>query len=322
MKDVKQIKNKTIEDKGDKEKDNNVIFEKKEYLNYIPVFSGIIYGIAMIIKNISLYFYSIEAERFYGIPSKYFYENVLGDIITKLLWFLLLIIVLISPPIIKKWLKKSRLSFKEAVGYSGLISIVILYVLLLTAIQIIDSFKLDYVNNSMCWGIAILLFIFAVVVFSFYMYMKLFMRDDNKTINNNSVSNQEKKNIDENIDENIDRKTKVSSAIFAGIIILLVMGILFLSYVNVKLPYNTKNYEVMLEGSKAKKIVVGEYKDFYILMDIKEIKHSKQGNNTKDSKLVFYKYYYELKKKENLKIIYINFEQIKNNDNYKINLNN
>lgn len=318
MKDVKQINNKTIEDKGDKEKGNNVIFEKKKYLNYIPVFSGIIYGIAMVIKNIYLYFYSIEAERFYGIPSKYFYENVLGDINIKLLWFLLLIIVLISPPIIKKWSKKSRLSFIEAVGYSGLISIVILYVLLLTAIQIIDSFKLDYVNNSMCWGIAILLFIFAVVVFSFYMYMKLFMRDDNKTINNNSVSNQEKKNID----ENIDKKTKVSSAIFAGIIILLVMGTLFLFYAKVKLPYNTKSYEVMLEGSKAKKIVVGEYKDFYILMDIKEIKHSKQGNNTKDSMLVFYKYYYELKKKENLKIIYIDFEQIKNNDNCKINLNN
>lgn len=315
MKDMKQMKNnKTIEDKGDKEENNKSGSDIKEYLKCIPVFSGIIYGIAMVIKNIYLYFYSIEAERFYGIPSKYFYENVLGDINIKLLLILLFIIVLISPPIIKKWLKKSRLSFIEAVGYSGLISIVILESLLLTGIQIIDIFNLDHVNNSMCWGIAILLLIFSVVVFSFYMYMKLFMRDDNKAINNNGVINQENTKID----TKIDTKTKASSVIFAVIIIIAFMGPLFLFYDSVKLPYNTKSYEVVLVGNKAEKFVVGEYKDFYILMNIKEIKHCRLGNSTEESKLVFYKAYYELKKKENLKILYIDFKQIESESDAKI----
>lgn len=61
--------------------------------------------------------------------------------------------------------------------------------------------------------------------------------------------------------------------------------------------------------NNAKKIVVGDYKDFYILMDIKESENVKLENDKKGNKLVFRKYYYELKKKENLKIVYVNFEQ-------------
>ena len=148
---MKQVENnKTKEHKNNNGGDNNFIYIIKAYSKKISVFSAFLYGIAMVNKNIYLHYYSTEAERFYGIPSKYFYENILGDINIKLIWILIFILILLSPPIIKKWLNKSKLSLLEALGYSGLISIIIFETLLLTAIQVIDSFKLDYINNSKC----------------------------------------------------------------------------------------------------------------------------------------------------------------------------
>ncbi len=100
----------------------------------------------MLIKNMYSFYYSIQAEQFYGIPRKYFYENVLGDVNISLILVLLFILVILSPTIIKKCLKV-RLSLFDAVLYSGMISISIHYILLLTVMQILDTFKLDYINN-------------------------------------------------------------------------------------------------------------------------------------------------------------------------------
>lgn len=69
-----------------------------------------------------------------------------------------------------------------------------------------------------------------------------------------------------------------------------------------------KNYKLLEDYDK--KIVVGEYKDFYILMDIKEIKKVKLENDEEVYKLVFRKYYYELKQKDKNKIVYANFKQV------------
>lgn len=308
---MKQVENnKTKEHKNNNGGNNNFLYIIKVYSKNISVFSAFLYGIAMVNKNIYLYYYSIEAERFYGIPSKYFYENILGDINIKLIWILIFILILISPPIIKKWLNKSKLSLLEASGYSVLISITILWALLLTAIQVVDFFKLDYINNSKyCW-IVILILVFLVVICSFYVYMKLFTREDYKAIDNNGVSNQDIKRT--------DKKTENLYIGFATIFMILFMSISFLFYRSVKLPYNTKRYEVVLVGNKAEKFVVGEYKDFYILMNIKEIKHSRLGNNTGENKLVFHKDYYELKKKENLKILYLDFKEIENESDAKL----
>lgn len=190
MKCKEQIEDKkTTEDKSDNRKSIKILSSLKEYSKYISVFSTILYGIAMVIKNIYSFYYSIEAEWFYGIPRKYFYENVLGDVIIYLILVSLFILMLLSPPIIKKCLKKSRLSLLNAVGYSAVISIAIFEILLLAVIQIIDSFKLDYINNSKCWGIGILIFIFCITALSFYVYIQLFTREENKTSDNDDINN-------------------------------------------------------------------------------------------------------------------------------------
>lgn len=247
----------------------------------------------MVIKNIYLFYYSIQAEKFYGIPRKYFYENVLGDVNISLILVLLFILMLLSPTIIKKWLK-SRLSLLDAVAYSGMISIAILDILLLTVIQILDSFELDYINNSKPFGIGILIFIFFITGFSFYVYIKLFTSGD----------------MPKQAIQNTIKKTEKLHITFAVIFTFLLGVILVLFFLNIKLPSNTKSYEVVLEENNVKKIVVGDYKDFYILMDIKEIKKVKLENDEEGNKLVFRKYYYELKQKENNKIVYTNFKQV------------
>ncbi|WP_314012557.1 hypothetical protein [Mogibacterium diversum] len=289
--------NETTDDKSDSGKSIKNLSNVKEYLKYISVFSAFPYGIAMVIKNIYSFYYSIQAEQFYGIPRKYFYENVLGDVNISIILVLLFILMLLSPIIIKKWLK-SRLSLLGAVAYSAMISISILEMLLLTVIQILDSFKLDYINNSKPFGIGILIFIFCFTGLSFYMYIKLFTSGDSKLIDNTDIEKQE------------IQKTEKVHVIFAFIFTILLGAILLLFFLNIKLPSNTKSYEVVLEENNFKKIVVVDYKDFYILMDIKEIKKVKLANNEEGNKLIFKKYYYELKQKENNKIIYANFKQV------------
>lgn len=207
--------------------------------------------------------------------------------------------MLLSPTIIKKWLK-SRLALLDAVAYSGVISMAILEILLLTVIQILDSFELDYINNSKPFGIGILIFIFCITGLSFYVYIKLFTSGDS-----NDNTDREKQET-----QNTIKKTEKLHIAFAFVFTLLLGAILLLFFLNIKLPSNTKSYEVILEENNVKKIVVGDYKDFYVLMDIKDIKNVKLENDEECNKLVFRKCHYELKQKENNKIVYVNFKQV------------
>ena len=111
------------------------------------------------------------------------------------------------------------------------------------------------------------------------MYIKLFTSGDSKLIDNTDIEKQE------------IQKTEKVHVIFAFIFTILLGAILFLFFLNIKLPSNTKSYEVVLEDNNFKKIVVVDYKDFYILMDIKEIKKVKLANNEEGNKLIFKKYY-------------------------------
>ena len=278
-------------------------FDLIDILKVILQSAAILYGLARSFKNIYFFEYSIEAEKFYGIPSKYFYENVLGDINFSLILVFLFIVVLLSPSIIKKCLKKSRLSYLEAIGYSAVISVLILYILLTFAIEIIDKYRLAYINNSMVWMVVISILILGFTLVSFFVYIRLFTREDDKTTHDkDSIDNQET--------QNVKGETEKIFIVFPIIFVIVVTSLLFVFKENIKLPSNTKSYEVVLEENAVKKIVVGEYKGSFILMDVKKIENVKQEGDKKSTKLVFGKYFYELKEKENLKIGYVNFEQV------------
>lgn len=79
--------------------------------------------------------------------------------------------------------------------------------------------------------------------------------------------------------------------------------VLFFS--QIKRPPYINTYEVVYEDNCPKKIVIGEYKECYILIDIIKMEDEMKGR-----KLVFKKYFYELKEKDNLKIGNLKFEQV------------
>lgn len=157
--------------KNDKESKNTYYFGLKEIIKYIPIISTIIYSLIMGINNMYYFWYSDDAEKFYGIPHKYFFDRVLGDFTINLLIIMAIVLALLSPPIIKKWLNKSRLSLLDAVVYSAMISIVIFEMLIFAVIKIIDSIKL---NLNLYHLVGILIIIFLITALSFYIYTVIY----------------------------------------------------------------------------------------------------------------------------------------------------
>jgi|GEM_PF-3231865 membrane protein len=291
--------NKQIEDRTNLkvEKNTEIMVNIKECSKFISIFSAVLYGLAMGIKNIYYFWYSLDAEQFYGIPRHYFYESIIGDVNIYLILILIFIIILLSPPIIKKLLKKRRISNLEAFGYSTIISMLIFYILLNCAIDIINSLKTEYLNNSKYLMIGI--FIIGIIsLISFIVYINLFIKEDESVVEeNNYVTDKKIKNN--------AKKAGVVYLFFVLVFTIAVVGAIVVFFSKIKFPTNINTYEVVYEGNCQKKIVVGEYKEFYILMDI-----IKKEDEVIGSKLVFKKHFYELKRKDNLKIGNLKFEQI------------
>lgn len=137
-----------IEDDNEKEQKYWNFF-KENYKN-IPAILGIIYTLAIGIKNVYSFFYALEAEKFYGIPHKYFYNNPIGDINVSIIFLIALAVILFSPAFITKILKKSRWGKLEAIAYSLLISLVIVSVLLNAVIQISKRLNMNLSNSKIC----------------------------------------------------------------------------------------------------------------------------------------------------------------------------
>lgn len=189
MNNTKQIEDKTNQKV---EKNTDIMININEYSKFISIFSAVLYELAMVIKNIYYFWYSLEAEQFYGIPRRYFYENILGDVNIYLILILIFILILLSPPIIKKWLKKRRTSNLEAVGYSFFISMLIFYVLLNFAIYVINGLKIKCL--SLMIGILIIIGIISLV--SFFVYRKLFVEEDESIVEENNYATDKKSKND------------------------------------------------------------------------------------------------------------------------------
>lgn len=291
MNNTKQIEDKTNQKV---EKNTDIMINIKEYSKFISIFSAVLYGLAMVIKNIYYFWYSLEAEQFYGIPRRYFYENILGDVNIYLILILIFILILLSPPIIKKWLKKRRTSNLEAVGYSFFISMLIFYVLLNFAIYVINGLKIKCL--SLRTGILIIIGIISLV--SFFVYRKLFVEEDESILEENNYATDKKSKID-------TEKKGVVYPSFGIVFAIAVVCATVLFFSQIKLPPYINTYEVVYEDNCPKKIVIGEYKECYILIDIIKMEDEMKGR-----KLVFKKYFYELKEKDNLKIGNLKFEQV------------
>lgn len=290
--------------------DTNVLNWIKENFQYLTVLPAILYGMAMIIKNFYSYVYSIKAEEFYGVPRHYFHENILGSVNINILFFVVCIFVIISPLLIKRAMRRKKLSNFEGIIYSLMVSLFVLQILFMSAIRLIDTLKINISNKI--FGIIsiekiILISIFIVFIISLYVYFKLFTSEDPNIEEKTEEIKEMKRIIQDKHDLN------AITIMFATIIFVLLINIVFLigSLFDINLE-NKKAYEV----AEVKKIdnldknevmlVVGYYKDKVMLMNIVD---------EKDNKIIFQKYSYEFEPIENLKMEFVKFENVKSNSN-------
>lgn len=166
--------------------------------------------------------------------------------------------------------------------------ITVIYILIYICVEITYKFNFEFNDNNMVAKI-ILTIIIIISGICFLIYMYLYTKEDNNIIIDKKINNTETK---------IHNKSFVIGVSIVAILSIAIT-IVYVLYVNN--PSLKNKYEVVIEENIPKKIIVGEYKDYLILMDIK---------STDNDKLVFKKYFYELSRKESLKIVYINFEKV------------
>ncbi|MDY4128276.1 hypothetical protein [Peptostreptococcus porci] len=283
-------------------KKNNKIFNWFNFSNiyeHISEFLGIFSALNVIIKNICYYFYSIKAEAFYGIPRHYFYENAFGDINIKLILVVIFVLILFLPLIVKNTRKKIIISRLEASGYSFIITLLIVQIFLDLMIGIIDVFNLTNINSCILWGgvILILIFIFIVSIVSFCVFFMFFTSNYHSAEKEIDTKNSKETQTSNGIKEKLN-KTYMPIVIFSA------FACIVLFVINIEFPDKKNDYEVVFEGSKPKKILVTEYKDCFILMDIEKI------DGKQEKKLFFKKSVYEISKKENLKIKFVHVDEV------------
>lgn len=234
--------------------------ENKEVIITAPAFIitvlGILYGIIR-------YFYSIMAERFYGIPKFYFYDSLQTDYIIKVIFFLALVMIFLSPLMIKRFLKKNKLKFFESLFYSFCLAFLIFCLSLVFCV----SFIIDHLQLK---GYDLLLSVLCIIagIVSWIIYFLVFRNDLRE------YSNSDKQKTDE--DETVEQKksvkltTKGDRIAFAFAIVaaicLLITSILMYNSIQF-IPENKKEYEIIKESDTGCKVVIGYYKDLAILMD-------------------------------------------------------
>lgn len=221
----------------------------KENTEAIITVSAFVLSILEIIKRIIRYFYSPKVEQFYGIPEFYFYDSLQTETIRDIIFYLAMLMIILSPPIIKKYLKKSKLNFSESLIFSFVLACFVFYLSLVFYFSII-------INQLQLKGYDFLPFLLSIV--SGFVYFFVFRNDLSE------YSNSDKQKIDK---DKAKQKKKIKIAFVIVGTVSMIMAIL-LMYNSIQLfPENQKNYEIIEESNTECKVIVGYYKDLAILMN-------------------------------------------------------
>lgn len=233
--------------------------ENKEVIITAPSFVitvlGILYGIIR-------YFFSIMAERFYGVPKFYFYDSLQTDYIIKVIFFLALVMIFLSPFMIKRFLKKNKLKFFESLFYSFFLAFLIFYLSLVFCISFI-------INHLQLNRYDLLLFVLCIVagIVSWIVYFLVF-RNDLKEYSNSDKQKTDEDKVEQK--KSVKLTTKEDKIAFAFAIVaaigLLITSLLMYNSIQF-IPENKKEYEIIKESDTGCKVVIGYYKDLAILMD-------------------------------------------------------
>lgn len=254
---------------------------------------------SIIVKGVGGYIYAIEAERFYGILKNYFFGsvNILGDMIVGVIYIIVVVLLLFSPVLIKKILKKNKLGTAERIGYSLILALLICYILL--------EFSEEILINTLKWRhfIPVLLVIcIAVAAISFIVYFIIFGEDFN--IGNIKDTNQRT----DDAEKHNKRRERIVSifSLISVIVIFMVMILEIKSGFIDNRPEMIKAYEIVETGESESKVVVGYYNGSAILMNF-ETKEDDKGEI-----LFLERGSYVIQSIEGKRIVYKQFSSVRN----------
>lgn len=171
---------------------------------WIPLLTGIIPLLVAIINAILIllnYDYSIKAEDFYGIPSKYFLNSIIDNKIMIFVTLCLYCVMLWLPFILKKLYRVKKLGIIESIFHSFVSACVTVPVVLMAIIRIIGIFNLG-IESSVVLIVSGIIF-----VLTFITYIYLFMKDISNA-RKEDLEKQESITNEEKVEERNDKNTK------------------------------------------------------------------------------------------------------------------
>ncbi len=270
----------------------------KNFATFFTAVSVIAIGIYKIITYYFNFNYALEAEKFYGVPKEYFFENMMNDNFITLFLVIVLFIMIISPFLIKTINNKKRLGILESVGYSLILVLVTFFISLIFCDQIlINKYGIKGYDNYMVIGSTIL----SIITFLLYMYTLVTDFSDKSRKKKKSIKERFKcirnniKNKKNSI-KNVNFK-KENIFVFLWTILIVIYSIFIFSLASIKIyisPENKVNYEVIKikyidnfvsdedernDGKEKVKVeravILSEKNGLFLVMNIDEQEYSK-----------------------------------------------
>lgn len=282
------------------EKVVNLENPKNKWYDYLLQIVTASTTVLAMIASFKKYTYSLNAENYYGIPHRYFENNIISELIFIISFIIFLLAIYFIPLIIKYFSNKKtfKITRFESILYpilTGFCNFYILFILLVSIFNI--SYKYQIYILLLCLIISIVLGIYS------YKVMK---RIYDKKIIYNKVQENEKNIGDVNYNKDIQDYLIIALLISLSIVFLIIKRF---SYD----PSSRKDYEIFNDQDGKAKIIIDSNNEKEITMDYYEI----LNENT----FAIRQHNFKIQNLEDKEIKFINIGPLYNKEFSKLTLN-
>lgn len=282
------------------EKVVNLENPKNKWYDYLLQIVTASTTVLAMIASFKKYTYSLNAENYYGIPHRYFENNIISELIFIISFIIFLLAIYFIPLIIKYFSNKKtfKITRFESILYpilTGFCNFYILFILLVSIFNI--SYKYQIYILLLCLIISIVLGIYS------YKVMK---RIYDKKIIYNKVQENEKNIGDVNYNKDIQDYLIIALLISLSIVFLIIKRF---SYD----PSSRKDYEIFNDQDGKAKIIIDSNNEKAITMDYYEI----LNENT----FAIRQHNFKIQNLEDKEIKFINIGPLYNKEFSKLTLN-
>lgn len=282
------------------EKVVNLENPKNKWYDYLLQIVTASTTVLAMIASFKKYTYSLNAENYYGIPHRYFENNIISELIFIISFIIFLLAIYFIPLIIKYFSNKKtfKITRFESILYpilTGFCNFYILFILLVSIFNI--SYKYQIYILLLCLIISIVLGIYS------YKVMK---RIYDKKIIYNKVQENEKNIGDVNYNKDIQDYLIIALLISLSIVFLIIKRF---SYD----PSSRKDYEIFNDQDGKAKIIIDSNNEKAITMDYYEILN--------ENIFAIRPYNFKIQNLEDKEIKFINIGPLYNKEFSKLTLN-